>query len=192
MSCQLELTYNDDRWATIVSPDQEGCNQYLEKVYLTNKTALHIGIGNSSVYAKFGNVLSKLDGITIMESEILVAHSLVKTCRYKLFKINKYNPDSILLLDNYDVIVDNNLKQHACCPFHWRVYFKNILTKLNPNGFLLTHTQGFAPHSDKIDSLSVDELKYLTHGTNYPVTEKKDFKNEWGFYPVIIKHVNLS
>ena len=53
--CQLKVLYNDDLWSTIVSPDQQSINKYLESIkdLFIGKKALHIGIGTSTIFTKF-------------------------------------------------------------------------------------------------------------------------------------------
>lgn len=198
MSCDLPITYNDDTWSRIVSPDQEGCNAYLESIKpsLKNEKCLHVGIGTSSVLAKFHAVLDRIDGITVMDSEIEVANRLRPEygLEYKIFKFNKYDAKNLKLLsNNYSIIIDNNLKQHACCQQHWEQYFLTMLSKLSKHGRLITHTQGFAPHTNRVGWLSLGELQMLMDGVfrrPYRMVLIDDLINEAGHYPVVIEHVN--
>lgn len=197
MTCNLELTYNDDRWATIISPDQEGCNKYLHSIedQLKGKDVLHVGIGNSSVYREFGHLFNSLLGITIMQSEWNVAERLIyeshptKQCIYSLSSINKYDPRSTESLDKYDIIIDNNLKMHACCHEHWLGYWNCLNTILKVQGKIITHTQGFAPHTDKITALSIEELKHINY-KNLIITEHKELKNEYLHYPISLTYAD--
>jgi len=193
--CSRPLVYNDDTWAFEASPDQLECNQFLQNLgpLLEGAKVLHVGIGNSSVLLQFHELFRQIDGITIMDSEIRVADGVrpLFDLDYQIYQFNKYDAANLQVLgSDYDVIIDNNLKQHACCQNHWVDYFYGLLERLSPQGFVLTHTQGFAPHSDRITPLSLPELETLC--TRYP---KHEFRveqiqllvNNEQHYPVVIQ-----
>lgn len=202
MSCELDLVYDDDRWATIISPDQEGCNEYLLgiKDKIKDAKVLHVGTGNSSVFTQFYSSFRELHGITIMDSEIQVAYECIlgvtlwESCTYNIFKVNKYDIEQMKQLDSdYDIIIDNNLKQHGCCQEHWEEYFHCLLGKLAINGFILTHSQGFAPHTNRVTALTDTEMVGLI-SKSYDEYKTKSFyyrqhnflHNESGKYPITI------
>lgn len=193
--CSRPLVYNDDTWAFETSPDQIGCNEYLQALrsHLEGAKVLHIGIGNSSVLIQFHECFRQIDGITIMDSEIRVANGLRRlfSLEYVVHKFNKYDATYIhKLATDYDVVIDNNLKQHACCQNHWVDYFYALLERLAPNGFLLTHTQGFAPHSNRVLPLSTQELKVLCSKYSKRVFHVEPIEllvNSQHHYPVVIR-----
>lgn len=189
MSCSLDLTYNDDRWATIISPDQEGCNEYLQSIRtsLIGRRALHIGIGTSSVYRSFYDTFSLIDGITIMDSEIAVAKQY-PDFPYNIYKMNKYDALNIQSLPEYDVIIDNNLKQHACCQQHWEEFFVELLNHISLGGILLTHQQGYAPHINRVTFLTDKELEDLS-GSQFDLTIVSNMKNAEQHCPVVLTRI---
>lgn len=189
------LTYNDNTWASITSCDQDGCNEYIEKNIekFVNKKVLHVGIGNSSVFCKFCDVFLHLDGITIMDLETIVADNIkskfCNSCTYEIYKFNKYDVGNFSKIGKYDLIIDNNLKTYSCCLNHWIEYFHCIVEKLEKNGILLTHMQGFVPHTNRVDALSVEELEILCHLHENFILIVDDLVNEFGYYPVLIKRL---
>jgi len=195
--CQLKVMYNDDLWSTIVSPDQQSINKYLERIkdLFIGKKALHIGIGTSTIFTKFNDIFSRIDGITVMDSEIDVAKQYIiphqrGKSEYVVHKFNKYNIKNFDFLDSeYSVIIDNNLKHYACCNHHWEKFYKCIIGKLEMGGVLLTHTQGFAPHTNNVTSLSIKELEKLS-SKDYSITVMENFVNSEGYFPVVVKRKN--
>jgi cyclopropane fatty-acyl-phospholipid synthase-like methyltransferase len=199
MTCSLPIMYNDDTWATTTSPDQFECNRVLEELIypdghpITNNISiLHVGIGTSSTYQVFSGArgIKKVVGITIMDSEILVARENENIFKreYEIHKVNKYSIDQMesSIIDNFDFIIDNNMKQHACCDKHWRDYLAFIVDLLHENGVLITHTQGFQPHTTNIGPLSLMEL-LQTLPSGFRVTARTQDKNEHGQFPILIQ-----
>lgn len=189
--CGLELTYNDDTWSSVVSPDQVGCNEYILKHIdsLNGKNILHVGIGNSSVYTAFGKSVARIDGITIMDSEIRVAESIIDAswCPYNIYKLNKYNKSNFSNFSkDYSMIIDNNLSHYACCQQHWEEYFYAIEDLLVDGGCILTHSQGFMPHTRNIGTLTLSELEKLSAG-RLDVIQVADMMNNYNHSPVIIR-----
>jgi hypothetical protein len=195
MSCELDLVYDDDRWATIVSPDQDGCNDYLSTIKdsIIGAKILHVGIGNSSVYKMFQDVAGRIDGITIMDSEIEVAKDYIHLpTQYVIHKFNKYDITQFKTMWGFDFIIDNNLKQHACCQQHWEEYFTCILNKIHVSGMLITHEQGYVPHTDRITPLSTDELLQLINKQSdkkFHTRQISKLKNSYDKCPVVIKRL---
>ena len=192
--CQLKVLYNDDLWSTIVSPDQQSINKYLESIkdLFIGKKALHIGIGTSTIFTKFNDIFSRIDGITVMDSEIDVAKQYIiphqrGKSEYVVHKFNKYNIKNFDFLDSdYSVIIDNNLKHYGCCNHHWEEFYKCIIGKLKRGGILLTHTQGFVSHTNKVTSLSIKELEKLS-SNDYSIMAMENFVNSEGYFPIVVK-----
>jgi len=173
MTCNLELTYDpDDRstvpedYSVVITDDQIGCNLWLQSARdcWRGQNVLHIGVGNSSVYRLFADMDTVVDGISIAEREIEEAERLKEELEkpYCVFNFNKYDKKNWDKWPNkYKVIVDNNLKQHACCEDHWKDYYRAMIDLLEPGGFIVTHEQGFGSHKNKTTSLSIQELKDL-------------------------------
>ena len=193
--CDLALTYNSDIWAHEDSPDQVGCNQWLayniEQFRQTN--ILHVGTGTSSVYSLFGDKFARVDGITIMDSEIEVAKriGIQHNTLYNIYKINKYDKNKIdQLPKDYSLLLDNNCSHYACCTKHWEEYFESISSMLLPGGIFLTHTQGMAPHTPRIHHLTIEELVRLG-GNEFSLVCEKSLTNNYGHYPVaMVKKLN--
>ena len=192
---ECKPVYNDDRWAEITSDDQIGCNLFVShyKDMFVGKNVLHVGIGSSSMLIQFHHIFGRLDGITIMQSEIDKANLLRPKygLEYRVYQIDKYNTTRDegkldALTNDYHLIVDNNLKQHGCCERHWDSYMAQILSKLVPGGILLTHTQGFAPHTNHVSALSIQELKIYGSEFDCKLVEVDDMKNHLGHYPVLL------
>lgn len=188
--CKLDIVFNDEKWATTVSPDQESINSWLEAnlIFIKDKNILHIGIGNSSIFSKFKDIALNIDGITVMNVEANIAKdiSIIHKKRYQIYVFNKYDISNYKELPAYDLIIDNNAKKYSCCQKHWVEYFRVILSHLKKEGVFITHEQGFAPNSDKIDSLSIKELKELAE-PGCSVAIEHQVKNEFGLSPVVIK-----
>src|SRR3990167_463239 len=194
MSCSLPIVYNDDRWSTIESLDQLGCDMQLARLLehdlKTEKTLLHVGIGISSTARLFDGVFSTIHGISVTDSELKMAREIAPllSCNYEVIKMNKYNAESFntpFLLDKYDYIIDNNLKQHACCEEHWTKYLYNLLKKMNESSVLITHTRGFSSHTNLICNLSIEELEVLVEDTGFLIGSNPNLeigKN----YPVLV------
>jgi len=116
--------------------------EFLKQFDLNNKSILHIGNGKDYLYKLFKNVPTlKIDGITvgIIEYENSL---LFNDPRYRIFLFNKNNPKLDLILGKYDFIIDVNLFSYKCCEEHGSNYFKILVNHLNPNGLILTHTEG--------------------------------------------------
>lgn len=193
MTCDMPLVYNSDIWASTVSPDQLGIHEYIETLNYPGAKLLHVGIGNSALFLQFGEGLCQVDGITIMDSEVKVAQEIAKksSTPYVIYQFNKYDISQYsVLAGRYHFIVDNNLKQHACCDQHWHEYFNLMLDMLTPRGQLLTHNLGFASHSNLVDKLTIEELvellnKRTDHKWKLSVIQK--LANERGYSPVVIE-----
>jgi len=166
--CNLNIKYDDERWATIVTQAEEDCIEYIKThKILTQSTALDVGIGASFFFAELQHLFTKIDGLTVIDKEIDIANKLSEqsSTKYNLIKQNKHD---VLELDKkldkeYPVIVDVNLKMFACCQKHWEDYFYYIISKLSKNGELLTHTVGFGGYKNEIfkSELTLVELENL-------------------------------
>lgn len=208
MTCNLPIVYDQPNWLPAikadpehVTEDQQGCNQYLSWLMGSWKrdpapNILHVGVGTSSIYKQFGRRSDFITGVTVLAVESDLAHRLAVTasCPYIVLVCNKYNSEQLEAVwrvrnpsRKFDYIVDNNLKQHACCQEHWEDYFRNLLFNfLEIGGSIITHTQGFAPHTSRITALTIEELKRLS-GPCVEVIEGTQFTNKHGHYPVEIK-----
>ena len=189
MTCNLPVTYNETKYANLISYAQIGCNNYIRSLNLEDKKALHIGIGTSSIlkYLRFIGVPCVIDGVTIIKEEMEVNLDYLDYGYNKLWLINKYDPELFAKISSYDMINDVNLKSSACCEDHWKNYFEKLLTVLKPGGILVTHTQGYpflVP--SKLKELTTAELKSMLP-EEYSLTEVTDLTNEYGHYPVVIK-----
>ena len=197
MSCNKPRLYNNDLWSFKISPDQLGINRYLWSIYndVVGSRILHVGIGASALFHAFREEAERIDGITIQQSEIDVGVRLsthyIKN--YRIWNLNKYDGpsfDAFEVPSDYDFIVDNNLKQHACCNEHWHEYFTRIASRLAPAGQLITHTKGFGRWiKTEVEALTVEELRGLCagHPLNLSLECRTDLQDRFADYPVIIR-----
>ncbi len=158
---------------------------------------MHIGTGASAIFHAFREEAERIDGITIVPSEIEVGAKLATGYKkeYKIWDLNKYDCasfDALNVPKDYDFIIDNNLKQHACCNEHWREYFNTIASRLSPRGQLITHTQGFGRFTwvkTEVEALTVGELGDLCaqHPAHLALECRNELKNRAGHYPVVIR-----
>ena len=190
MKCNLPILWKDEEWLTVnperISGAQVSVNNYLRKSQrlYQGKKILHIGIGNSSVYRELKDVFKQIDGITNTQQELEAGRRL--SDEYGIYLINKYNPDEFKYIDNnYDVIVDVNLKSFACCNEHWLSYLKAVIGKLKVGGRLISHTAGFGGYpSDFDNSMTMNELHKLLE-PNCLLFEIKHLDD--GYYTFIIE-----
>ena len=110
-----------------------------------NLNILHIGIGSSFIANNLKNI-SKIDGITISQNEILNANKL-NIQNYRTFLINKHQKDFLELIlskfnSKYDLIIDVNLKSFSCCQLSFEKVINNYSKLLNKNGLILSGTDG--------------------------------------------------
>ena len=199
MPCNKPLLYDNDLWSVIITPDQLGCNRYLWSIYdrVVGARILHIGIGASAIFHAFREEAEAIDGLTIVPSETKVAADLASRYKkeYRIWNFNKYdcaNFEASGVPRGYDFIVDNNLKQHACCNQHWLEYFDTIGSRLSPGGQLITHTQGFGRFTwlkTEVEALTIDELQDLCtrHPANLSLECRSEMQNQKGHFPVVIK-----
>ena len=109
---------------------------------LKNKEILHIGIGNSDFAKKFF-FYNKITGISISKNEIDYAESLnIKS--YKVFFCDKYSLDfaEICKKNNFDLIIDTNLKSYSCCQVSFNFMINTMISSLKSNGKIITSMNG--------------------------------------------------
>lgn len=190
MKCNLPTLWTDEKWLAKnperVSFAQVSVNNYLKNKLYQGKKALHIGIGNSSVYKDLHGVFSRIDGITNTQEEFDMGKIL--SDKYRVYLINKYNLDELAKIDSdYDVIVDVNLKSFACCNEHWLGFMKAVIGKLKVGGILISHTAGFGGYGTIFDnSVKMEELYQLLE-PNCTLSEMKHLSDNSGYYPFIIE-----
>ncbi len=190
MTCNLPMLWTDEDWLTKnpdrISSAQVDVNNYLKSLpdYYEGKKALHIGIGNSSMFKELNGIFKQIDGITNTWQELKVGEQL----GYRVYFLNKYDLDELNKLDDdYDVIVDVNLKTFSCCQKHWLGYLTVILRKLKAAGRLFSHTAGFGGYPSTFDnSLTMEELSGLIP-PGYILTEMKSLTDRSEYYPFNIR-----
>lgn len=191
MNCNLPTLWTDEEWLTKnperVSGAEVSVNNYLKKSQelYQGKKILHIGIGSSLVFKQLHDVFGRIDGITNTKQEFEMAGGL-----YKVYLMNKYNEEEFFKIDDdYDVIVDVNLKSFACCSEHWLNFMKAVIGKLKVGGRLISHTAGFGGYGTIFDnSMKMEELYKLLQ-PNCFLFEMKHLADESGYYPFIIEKV---
>lgn len=122
--------------------DQARIEAEMDKMDLSGKNILHVGIGNSKLARRFAGRVNLIDGLTVSHNEKAVADS-TGIENYTAYFLNKYSREFILTLKNsYDFIVDNNLASFACCKFHFYLMLDNYIRSLKPGGSILTDQRG--------------------------------------------------
>jgi hypothetical protein len=124
------------------TPDQQRLESLLEQLSTARRSILHVGIGNSSLAARFCASAERIDGITIAQREYEHAVQLGLP-RYFPSVANKLSP---LLRGHlgrqYDFVVDNNPTTFCCCRGHLAIMFANYAALLKTDGFIVTDTVG--------------------------------------------------
>jgi hypothetical protein len=122
--------------------DQARIEAQLDKLDLSGKTILHIGVGNSQFARRFASRVDLIDGLTVSPNEKTLGDSLA-IGNYTVYLLNKYSREFILTIRNrFDFIVDNNLASFACCKYHFYLMLDNYVWSLKPGGHILTDQQG--------------------------------------------------
>lgn len=188
MKCNLPQSWQDEEWLTKnperVSFAQVSVNNYLRDAQglYRGKKALHIGVGNSSMYKDLHGVFSQIDGITNTKQELEMAKG------YRVYLVNKYDADEFSKLDgDYDVINDVNLKSFACCNDHWIDFMKTVVERLKIGGRLISHTAGFGGHGSLMDNSTTMKEMYQLLQPSCFLFEMKHLADESGYYPFIIE-----
>jgi hypothetical protein len=122
--------------------DQSRIEAVLDKMELSGKNILHVGVGNSKFAERFAGRVNLIDGLTVNQNEKALADSL-PISNYTAYLLNKYGREFLLTLTNrYDFVIDNNLASFACCKYHFYRMLDNYLWSMRPGGQILTDQQG--------------------------------------------------
>ena len=123
--------------------DEISIPEFINKNYFNEKlNILHVGIGNSYIALNINN-FKKLDGISISGNEIAYAKKF-NIKNYDIFFVNKFTKDGFHLnnLNNYDIIIDVNLKSFSCCKIAFENLFSNYVSMLRNRGKIITGKKG--------------------------------------------------
>ena len=123
--------------------DEISIPEFINKNYFNEKlNILHVGIGNSYIALNINN-FKKLDGISISGNEIAYAKKF-NIKNYDIFFLNKFTKDGFHLnnLNNYDIIIDVNLKSFSCCKIAFENLFSNYISMLRNRGKIITGKKG--------------------------------------------------
>ena len=123
--------------------DEISIPEFINKNYFNEKlNILHVGIGNSYIALNINN-FKKLDGISISGNEIAYAKKF-NIKNYDIFFLNKFTKDGFHLnnLNNYDIIIDVNLKSFSCCKIAFENLFSNYVSMLRNRGRIITGKKG--------------------------------------------------
>lgn len=114
-----------------------------KKYKFKNKKILHIGVGNSFFAKKLITSHCSILGITISYPELIVSKNVDKK-KYNVFLINKFSEkfQSKKILNNFDLIIDPNLKTFACCEDGFLFFFNILIKKMKKNSILITSRKG--------------------------------------------------
>lgn len=113
------------------------------KYKFKNKKILHIGVGNSFFAKKLITSNCSILGITISYPELIVSKNVGKK-KYNVFLINKLSQkfQRTKILNNFDLIIDPNLKTFSCCKDGFLFYFNILIKKMKKNSLLITSRKG--------------------------------------------------
>lgn len=122
--------------------DQTIIETELDKMALSGKNILHVGVGNSKFAERFAPRVALIDGLTVCHNEKTLADSL-SIANYTVRFLNKYSREFILAIRNqYDFIIDNNMASFVCCKYHFYLMLDNYIWSLKPGGLILTEQHG--------------------------------------------------
>jgi hypothetical protein len=145
------------------STDQLLIEQYLDSALRCNSSVLHIGIGNSSLAAKFSSRVQTIFGTTIHHQEKQFADELLLP-NFRVEVINKYSTDMQRIEGQFDFIVDNNPASYCCCYFHFARMLLSYSEKLAPDGLFLSAAEGLnwvVPHNTAEWSLDYSDWRRI-------------------------------
>ncbi|HEX8137928.1 MAG TPA: hypothetical protein VF544_10090 [Pyrinomonadaceae bacterium] len=138
----LDLPIWVDHTRDETTVDQARIEAVLDKMELSGKNILHVGVGNSKFARRFAGRVNLIDGLTVNQNEKALADSL-PISNYTAYLLNKYGREFLLTLTNrYDFVIDNNLASFACCKYHFYRMLDNYLWSMRPGGQILTDQQG--------------------------------------------------
>jgi hypothetical protein len=122
--------------------DQARIEAELDKMDLSGKNILHVGVGNSRFAERFASRVNLIDGLTVSRNEKALADSF-EIDNYTVYFLNKYGREFVLTIKNkYDFVVDNNLASFACCKYHFYLMLDSYIWSSKPGGQILTDQQG--------------------------------------------------
>lgn len=126
---------NANRSEKVPSLGQAILEALLWRMDLRGKNMLHVGCGNSRLALRFASLLSHIDGVTSTECDLDFGRRLCLR-NYKIELLNKYSNELRTYLPRtiYDVIVDNDLINFACCRAHLHVLLDSYACLLAPAG----------------------------------------------------------
>jgi len=122
--------------------DQARIEAELDKMDLSGKNILHVGVGNSRFAERFASRVNLIDGLTVSRNEKALADSF-EIDNYTVYFLNKYGREFVLtIINKYDFVVDNNLASFACCKYHFYLMLDSYIWSSKPGGQILTDQQG--------------------------------------------------
>lgn len=143
----LEPRHVISSWETLpTTPGDLAMIRYLIKHsdVLTEKSLLHVGIGNGQFFADLRDRLATYVGITISTPEIEHFHEIFRTDeKATIILANKYDPRMHASIPGtFDLIADGALKSYACCNAHFRALMRFYRKRLSPGGRIITTEKG--------------------------------------------------
>src|SRR5262249_10541302 len=113
----------------------------LDALDLNELSILHVGIGNSEFASRFSPRVQRIAGFTISPLELRHGERL-GLANYRPALRNKYACNTEDLAQHFDIVIDNNPSQFACCRVHLLNMMANYAGWIRPNGVLLTDRVG--------------------------------------------------
>ena len=163
-SCK-KINFKDKNYSywenRITTSDEKIIIKKLNTEETFNKKILHIGIGNSEFSLKIAK-LNKVTGITISKNEIVFAKSL-KIKNYKILYCDKYSSNFKKIFKNqqFDLIIDTNLKSYSCCENAFKFYMYTLFKILKKNGSIITTKNGMRWYKQLKPKLSFNLRKFF-------------------------------
>ena len=121
--------------------DQQRIEDALQHTLSSDQRLLHVGVGNSSLAARFASRIHQIVGTTLSEAERRHALSL-QIENYRVEMLNKYAPEMASLAGPFDVLVDNNPASFCCCVRHFETMLTSYAQLIRPGGIMVTDREG--------------------------------------------------
>lgn len=143
----LSLAHSISSWESKATTcAEQAVIRYLTQVpaRCRDKRLLHVGLGNGELFASTRAELRAFTGVTISRPEIdSVRQKFPAVENARIILANKHDERFFESIgDEFDIIVDVNLKSFACCEKHFQATMTYLARSLSPGGILVTAQSG--------------------------------------------------